>query len=337
MLTYELARRLEDSGIDVNAVHPGFVATRWGQNDNGLVGAAIGLGQKLFGRTSRTGRRFSGLPGHVARGPGRLRPVLLRPQGGAFVSVFARSGGERRALADLRADERSGGVASDHGHRHGHLRSGRRHHRHRSRCGTPCVTTSRWLTEADGPGTTSRRSWGRTRCSGPPTCARSAASTCPMTRSTPGSSRGCASGMRAICRLSQGRERRSPAWPRRIAWGWLPLLPGSSSSTPWSWPVFANVSPRWCRLTRWRGANLSPDVYREACARLGASPRRSAAVEDSSSGIQSAAGAGLAVIAIPNPAFPPSTAVTRSGRRGARFHRGAHERRRGVSQAGGRS
>jgi HAD superfamily hydrolase (TIGR01509 family) len=51
-----------------------------------------------------------------------------------------------------------------------------------------------------------------------------------------------------------------------------------------------------------------PDVYREACARLKASPRHSVAVEDSSSGIQAAAGAGLAIIAIPNPAFPPSTA-----------------------------
>lgn len=50
-----------------------------------------------------------------------------------------------------------------------------------------------------------------------------------------------------------------------------------------------------------------PDVYREACARLEASPWRSAAVEDSTSGIQAAAGAGLAVIAIPNPVFPPST------------------------------
>jgi len=52
-----------------------------------------------------------------------------------------------------------------------------------------------------------------------------------------------------------------------------------------------------------------PDVYREACARLEASPRCSVAVEDSSNGIRSAAGAGLAVIAIPNPAFPPSIAA----------------------------
>lgn len=50
----------------------------------------------------------------------------------------------------------------------------------------------------------------------------------------------------------------------------------------------------------------APDVYREACARLGVSPERSAAVEDSTGGIQAAFSAGLAVVAIPNPEFPPS-------------------------------
>jgi beta-phosphoglucomutase-like phosphatase (HAD superfamily) len=50
-----------------------------------------------------------------------------------------------------------------------------------------------------------------------------------------------------------------------------------------------------------------PDVYREACARLGTSPERAVAVEDSSSGINAAHAAGLSVIAIPNPDFPPST------------------------------
>jgi HAD superfamily hydrolase (TIGR01509 family) len=49
-----------------------------------------------------------------------------------------------------------------------------------------------------------------------------------------------------------------------------------------------------------------PDVYREACVRLGASPERAAAVEDSANGMRSASSAGLAVIAIPNPEFPPS-------------------------------
>jgi HAD superfamily hydrolase (TIGR01509 family) len=49
-----------------------------------------------------------------------------------------------------------------------------------------------------------------------------------------------------------------------------------------------------------------PDVYLEACRRLDALPEQAAAVEDSSSGLMSAHAAGLTVIAIPNPAFPPS-------------------------------
>ncbi len=56
----------------------------------------------------------------------------------------------------------------------------------------------------------------------------------------------------------------------------------------------------------------APDVYLEACARLGASPQHSAAVEDSSSGLQAAAAAGLAVIAVPNLDFPPSTDAMRA-------------------------
>jgi HAD superfamily hydrolase (TIGR01509 family) len=54
-----------------------------------------------------------------------------------------------------------------------------------------------------------------------------------------------------------------------------------------------------------------PDVYLEACKRLGADPWRTVAVEDSTNGIRAAAAAGLRVIAIPNPEFPPSPDVVR--------------------------
>ncbi len=47
------------------------------------------------------------------------------------------------------------------------------------------------------------------------------------------------------------------------------------------------------------------DVYLEACRRLGVEPSRAAAVEDSHAGIRSARSAGMRVIAIPNPSFPP--------------------------------
>jgi HAD superfamily hydrolase (TIGR01509 family) len=49
----------------------------------------------------------------------------------------------------------------------------------------------------------------------------------------------------------------------------------------------------------------APDVYLEAARRLGVEPSRCAAVEDSHAGIRSAKAAGMRVLAIPNPSYPP--------------------------------
>jgi HAD superfamily hydrolase (TIGR01509 family) len=49
----------------------------------------------------------------------------------------------------------------------------------------------------------------------------------------------------------------------------------------------------------------APDVYLEAARRLGVPPEACAAVEDSRSGILSGRAAGMFVVAIPNPHFPP--------------------------------
>ena len=49
----------------------------------------------------------------------------------------------------------------------------------------------------------------------------------------------------------------------------------------------------------------APDIYLAVTARLGVSPSGGAAVEDSSNGLRSAAAAGLHVIAIPHPQYPP--------------------------------
>jgi HAD superfamily hydrolase (TIGR01509 family) len=49
----------------------------------------------------------------------------------------------------------------------------------------------------------------------------------------------------------------------------------------------------------------APDVYLEACRRLAAAPERTVAIEDSSAGIGAALSAGMRVIAIPNPSYPP--------------------------------
>ena len=50
----------------------------------------------------------------------------------------------------------------------------------------------------------------------------------------------------------------------------------------------------------------APDVYLEAARRLGVDPQQAAAVEDSANGLRSAHAAGMRVIAIPNPHFPPA-------------------------------
>jgi HAD superfamily hydrolase (TIGR01509 family) len=49
----------------------------------------------------------------------------------------------------------------------------------------------------------------------------------------------------------------------------------------------------------------APDVYLEAARRLGVEPDECAAVEDSTNGLRSAHAAKMAVIAVPNPDFPP--------------------------------
>jgi HAD superfamily hydrolase (TIGR01509 family) len=49
----------------------------------------------------------------------------------------------------------------------------------------------------------------------------------------------------------------------------------------------------------------APDVYLEAARRVGVKPRGCVAIEDSSNGLRAAAAAGMAVIAAPNPHYPP--------------------------------
>lgn len=49
----------------------------------------------------------------------------------------------------------------------------------------------------------------------------------------------------------------------------------------------------------------APDVYLEAARRLEAAAERCVAIEDSTAGIRSAHAAGMAIVAIPNRAYPP--------------------------------
>ncbi|MFJ5987882.1 HAD family hydrolase [Lentzea sp. NPDC092896] len=53
----------------------------------------------------------------------------------------------------------------------------------------------------------------------------------------------------------------------------------------------------------------SPDVYLAAAAQLGVSPASCYAVEDSTNGLKAALAAGMTVLAVPNPHFPPAEDV----------------------------
>jgi HAD superfamily hydrolase (TIGR01509 family) len=111
----------------------------------------------------------------------------------------------------------------------------------------------------------------------------------------------------------------------------LPLLPGAVEAvhrlgarwplglaTSSNRPVITTVLEA-AQLTPFFAATVSseevahgkpaPDVYVEAARRLGVDPRRAAAIEDSHNGIRSARAAGMRVVAIPNPHFPPGDAL----------------------------
>jgi NAD(P)-dependent dehydrogenase (short-subunit alcohol dehydrogenase family) len=55
LFTRELARRLEGSGITANCLHPGFVASRFGDNNPGLPRLGIGIAKRFFALTPEQG------------------------------------------------------------------------------------------------------------------------------------------------------------------------------------------------------------------------------------------------------------------------------------------
>lgn len=107
----------------------------------------------------------------------------------------------------------------------------------------------------------------------------------------------------------------------------LPLLPGSVNAVrrlSRCWPVgLASSSNReiidlvleLAKLTEVFTVTVSseevargkpaPDVYLETASRLEVSPGACVAIEDSSNGLRAAAAAGMDVIAVPNPHYPP--------------------------------
>ena len=105
---------------------------------------------------------------------------------------------------------------------------------------------------------------------------------------------------------------------RRLAARW-PL--GLASSSP---PVLISAVLDGAGLQGCFTATLSteqvargkpaPDIYLAVTGQLGCPPERCAAVEDSTNGLRSAAAAGLQVIAVPHPRYPPEPAALRAAR-----------------------
>jgi NAD(P)-dependent dehydrogenase (short-subunit alcohol dehydrogenase family) len=54
LFTRELARRLQGTGVTANCLHPGFVATRFGDESGGVIGRLFPF-FKLFGRSAEKG------------------------------------------------------------------------------------------------------------------------------------------------------------------------------------------------------------------------------------------------------------------------------------------
>jgi len=121
---------------------------------------------------------------------------------------------------------------------------------------------------------------------------------------------------RVVARLLAGYSKELPLLPgavdavRRIAARW-PVGLASSANREVIDVVLAGSG-----LAGVFGATVSgeevargkpaPDIYLEAARRLGVDPARSAAVEDSTNGLRSAAAAGMLVVALPNREFPPA-------------------------------
>ncbi|HSA99925.1 MAG TPA: SDR family NAD(P)-dependent oxidoreductase, partial [Anaerolineales bacterium] len=67
LFTVELARRLEGSGVTVNALHPGFVATGFAKNNGRVIALLISIVAPLVGRSPAKGAET---PVYLASSPG---------------------------------------------------------------------------------------------------------------------------------------------------------------------------------------------------------------------------------------------------------------------------
>jgi HAD superfamily hydrolase (TIGR01509 family) len=105
---------------------------------------------------------------------------------------------------------------------------------------------------------------------------------------------------------------------RRLAARW-PLGLASSSPPVLIGAVLDGAGLRECFTATLSTEQVSrgkpaPDIYLAVTDLLGFPPQACAAVEDSTNGLRSAAAAGLQVIAVPHPRYPPEPAALRAAR-----------------------
>jgi HAD superfamily hydrolase (TIGR01509 family) len=117
-------------------------------------------------------------------------------------------------------------------------------------------------------------------------------------------------------RLRERYEREVPLMPRAaetvrtLAESW-PLGLASSSNRPLIDLVLELTGLAACFRATVSSEEVgrgkpAPDVYLEAARRLDADPSAAAAIEDATNGIRSAHAAGMTVVVVPHPDFPPA-------------------------------
>jgi HAD superfamily hydrolase (TIGR01509 family) len=110
-----------------------------------------------------------------------------------------------------------------------------------------------------------------------------------------------ASGLPVIPGAVEAVERLAAVWPLGLASSSNRVLIDEALDTTGLVGYFATtVSSE--EVPRGKPA---PDVYLQAARNLGVDPASAAAVEDSAAGIRAASSAGMRVVAIPNPHYPP--------------------------------
>ena len=102
MFTYELARRLEGTGVTATVCHPGVVRTSFGAEDQAAHYGRHDPGGAPVHEDPGPRRAHPGLPRLLTRGRGRHRPVLRQPQAQDLQQGLLRHRCRRPALAGQR-------------------------------------------------------------------------------------------------------------------------------------------------------------------------------------------------------------------------------------------